>query len=50
MQAFEATDAFKNMQGPFLASCEIEGRPRSFFETLHRNEGALIYFLRYLKA
>jgi len=49
MQAFEAAAEFKNLHGPFLASGNIEGRPRSFFETLHRNEGALIYFLEYVR-
>lgn len=49
MVAFEAAAAFENLHGPFLARSNIEGRPRSFFETLHRNEGALIYFLEYAR-
>ncbi len=47
MQVFESAAEFKNMHGQYLAVANIEGRPRSFFENLHRNEGAIIYFLEY---
>ncbi|AFM10869.1 tRNA (guanine(46)-N(7))-methyltransferase TrmB [Turneriella parva] len=49
MQAFEGEPRLKNIHGAYLAVSDIAGRPRSFFETLHRNEGALIYFLEYEK-
>ncbi len=49
MQAFEATRDWMNMNGAFCARGNIAGRPRSFFETLHRNEGAPIYFLEYAR-
>lgn len=48
MQAFELATTWKNVNGAYCAQSEIAGRPRSFFETLHRNEGAPIYFLEYL--
>lgn len=49
MQTFEAEPRLKNIHGAYLAITDIAGRPRSFFETLHRNEGAIIYFLEYEK-
>lgn len=44
---FEQSAVWKNTQGAFMARSELSGRPVSFFEQLHRNEGALIYFLQY---
>jgi tRNA (guanine-N7-)-methyltransferase len=49
MQAFEKANEWKNLNGAFCARSDIPGRPRSFFEALHRNEGAPIYFLEYLR-
>lgn len=43
----EKSHAWKNTQSPYMARSELPGRPRSFFEQLHRDEGALIYFLQY---
>lgn len=43
----EKSHPWKNTQGPYMARSELPGRPRSFFEQLHRDEGALIYFLQY---
>jgi len=43
----EKSHAWKNTQGRYMARSELPGRPRSFFEQLHRDEGAMIYFLQY---
>lgn len=43
----EKSALWKNTQGAYMARSELAGRPRSFFEQLHRDEGALIYFLEY---
>lgn len=43
----EKSAAWENTQGPYIARSELSGRPRSYFEQLHRDEGALIYFLQY---
>ena len=45
----EKSPYWKNTQGAFMARSELPGRPRSFFEQLHRDEGALIYFLQYAR-
>jgi len=47
METFEASTQWRNAVAPWIAVGEITGRPRSYFETLHRNEGAPIYFLQY---
>lgn len=47
MQTFEASAFWQNAVAPWIARGEIIGRPRSFFETVHRQEGAPIYFLQY---
>ncbi|GAB4427347.1 MAG: tRNA (guanosine(46)-N7)-methyltransferase TrmB [Turneriella sp.] len=47
MQTFEASEHWRNAVAPWLAVGDIPGRPRSYFETLHRQEGAPIYFLQY---
>jgi tRNA (guanine-N7-)-methyltransferase len=47
MQTFEASAHWRNAVAPWLAVGEIAGRPQSYFETLHRQEGAPIYFLQY---
>lgn len=44
---FENSDRWINTQGSYMARSDIPSRPVSFFEQLHRNEGALIYFLEY---
>lgn len=44
---FESAPAWQNTQGAFIARGELPDRPRSFFEQLHRDEGAMIYFLEY---
>ncbi len=43
----EKSTAWLNTQGAYMARSELAGRPRSYFEQLHRDEGALIYFLQY---
>lgn len=47
MTVFEQCPAWKNSVAPWVALDRIAGRPQSYFETLHRNEGAPIYFLAY---
>lgn len=47
MQTFEASPHWRNAVAQWVAVGEITGRPRSFFETVHRQEGAPIYFLQY---
>ena len=47
METFEASAHWRNAVAPWMAVGEIAGRPRSYFETLHRHEGAPIYFLQY---
>jgi tRNA (guanine-N7-)-methyltransferase len=47
METFEASAHWRNAVAPWLAVGEIAGRPQSYFETLHRQEGAPIYFLQY---
>lgn len=49
MQVFEASADWQNAVAPWLALPQIAGRPQSFFEGVHRAEGATIYFLQYLK-
>ncbi len=49
MQTFETCSDWQNAVAPWLAVGEIPGRPRSYFETLHRKEGAPIYFLQYAR-
>jgi len=49
MQTFEASAHWQNAVAPWIAVGDIAGRPRSYFETLHRQEGAPIYFLQYDK-
>lgn len=49
MEVFEASARWRNIAAPFSASHEIPGRSESFFEKLHRAEGATIYFLQYRK-
>lgn len=46
---FENHESWKNSVAPFIARGEIPGRPVSFFEGIHRREGAPIYFLEYLR-
>lgn len=46
-QVFEPSSQWKNIVAPYAARSEVKGRPQSFFEHVHRNEGALIYFLAY---
>lgn len=46
-EAFERHPAWKNSIAPYAARPEIPGRPQSFFEQIHRAEGAPIYFLSY---
>lgn len=48
-ETFEKNTLWQNTQGPYLARGQIPGRPVSFFEQIHRNEGAPIYFLEYRK-
>ncbi|MBX3722646.1 MAG: methyltransferase domain-containing protein [Turneriella sp.] len=48
-ETFEQSPLWKNTEGHYLARGHIPGRPVSFFEQLHRNEGAPIYFLEYEK-
>lgn len=43
----EKSAPWKNTQGAYMARSELAGRPKSFFEQLHRDEGALIFFLQY---
>ncbi|HNL55127.1 MAG TPA: tRNA (guanine-N7)-methyltransferase [Turneriella sp.] len=47
METFEASADWHNAVAPWIAVGDIAGRPRSFFETVHRQEGAPIYFLQY---
>jgi len=44
---FEESSAWQNDNGRFIVRNEIAGRPQSYFESLHRAEGALIYFLQF---
>lgn len=44
---FENSPHWKNFVAPYVAVDKIQGRPESFFEKLHRLEGAPIYILRY---
>lgn len=46
---FENSEGWKNTVAPFIARGEIQGRPVSFFEGIHRREGAPIYLLEYRK-
>ncbi|MBS0616552.1 MAG: tRNA (guanine-N7)-methyltransferase [Spirochaetes bacterium] len=47
LTVFEASPMWQNDNGSFIVRSEISGRPQSYFETLHRAEGALIYFLQF---
>ncbi|MFO1526868.1 MAG: methyltransferase domain-containing protein [Turneriella sp.] len=47
MQVFESSAAWKNRNGSFMALDHIDGRAVSYFEQVHRAEGAPIYFLEY---
>lgn len=49
MTVFEHSPAWKNNVAPWIALEHIAGRPQSYFETLHRQEGAPIYFVCYTK-
>jgi len=49
MEVFEASKYFENIYSPYTAIPEIPGRPVSYFEQIHRGEGAPIYFLVYRK-
>ncbi len=46
-RVLEKSALWKNTQGAYMARSELAGRPPSYFEQLHRDEGALIYFLQY---
>ncbi|HRP68145.1 MAG TPA: hypothetical protein PLY93_01285 [Turneriella sp.] len=46
---FEKSPSWQNTVGAYLAVDRIPQRPVSFFESIHRNEGAPIYILRYKK-
>jgi tRNA (guanine-N7-)-methyltransferase len=48
-EAFEQHPGWRNSIAPYAARPEIPGRPQSFFEQVHRAEGAPIYFLSYNK-
>jgi tRNA (guanine-N7-)-methyltransferase len=47
MTAMETHPRWRNTQGSYTARRDIPGRPQSYFEMLHRREGAIIYFLEY---
>jgi tRNA (guanine-N7-)-methyltransferase len=49
MQSFEKSAYWCNAVEPWIALREIAGRPQSYFETIHRQEGAPIYFLQYAR-
>ncbi len=46
---FEQSAAWINTEGAYLARSFVANRPVSFFEEIHRREGAPIYFLEYAK-
>lgn len=46
---FEQSPGWKNTIAPYAISPGIPGRPQSYFEQVHRAEGAPIYFLTYRK-
>jgi len=46
-ETFEKSNLWQNILEPYAAAPHIHGRPETFFEKLHRDEGATIYFLRY---
>lgn len=48
-ETFEPGGLWQNTQTPYIARGHIAGRPVSFFEGIHRREGAPIYFLEYRK-
>ncbi|MCS6972112.1 MAG: tRNA (guanine-N7)-methyltransferase, partial [Leptospiraceae bacterium] len=50
MQVLEKHPQWHNRVAPWHASGSIPNRPQSYFETLHRAEGAPIYFLVYGRA
>jgi tRNA (guanine-N7-)-methyltransferase len=48
-EVFEQSPAWKNTEAPYLARGFVPHRPVSYFEEIHRREGAPIYFLEYEK-
>jgi tRNA (guanine-N7-)-methyltransferase len=46
---FEQSGFWRNTIAPYTARGSIPGRPVSFFEEIHRREGAPIFFLEYEK-